>query len=113
MVFSHLPRTVLLYASAGGGWSPWSEVHLPLEAPQRLSLSFDGNELLVVAGSGELYRRHLEGGPAAAYPAPAGSADREFGSACTAAGGGFLRLALRRDRSAAGAAYTPELILAQ
>jgi len=114
ILLEDLPGIVALFDEDGGdaGWRPAGEVHLPpgCSAGDGLGLSLSGDELLMVTGRGEVHRRHLLDGTAAAHAAPAGAKPREFHAACAHPGGELLRLALRQSARPGGLAWSPELL---
>merc|ERR1719410_966836 len=96
-----------VYKASGGAWHPVREVHVPPHAG-RPSFSFDGDDLLVSTGSGEVHRRPLAA-TAGLHPAPVGTASHEFCGTCAVRKGELLRLALKE---APGANFwQPEIMM--
>lgn len=101
------PDVIALYTAEG---HPAGEVHVQFQG--RVGLSFNGDELLVAAVSGEVLRRNVLDGSSSLTPTPwavAGRSVREFQGACGRSEG-LLRLALK-TAGGAGAAWGPELVL--
>jgi len=120
---AHLPQTIEIFADEGHGWSPAGQIHMPPDhharhASSRTHLVFDGTDLLIMTGAGEVHRRSTVGRAAADFhPAPVGgdSPGREWRAACALPAGRssqLLRLALRRSETESGFAWLPELITA-
>jgi len=113
LVDSSLPRAVLLFREEGRGaaWSQAGEVHLPPggRGDGHARVGASDSELLVVFGDGEVHRRPLRDGRAAAHPAPAGTPSHEYQAACALPSGGLVRLALRQTGKNADSAWVPEV----
>jgi hypothetical protein len=104
LMLKSLPGVAALYRSESGVWHPQGEVHV--SEPAGAGLTFDGDDLLVTLRDGTVHRRPTMHGSAGLHAAPAANTAREFCSACAAAEGKLLRLALNKGKSVA----KPELI---
>eukprot|EP00932_Pfiesteria_piscicida_P010432 SRR837773.21369.p2 GENE.SRR837773.21369~~SRR837773.21369.p2 ORF type:complete len:199 (-),score=35.12 SRR837773.21369:34-630(-) len=109
LVHKGFPGVAALYRLSADSWQPEGEVHLPPQGGRQPGLAFDGADLLVTYGSGEVHRRAVAGPTAAVAAAvPADGLQRDVRAAC-AAQGNVLRLAVRQSSSST---WLPELILA-
>jgi len=115
VVLKSAPRMVSLFRLApDASWHPVGEVHVPpsLTSGSRFSVSFAGEELLMIASNGEVQGRHtLKGGVARRHAAPLEGSSRAFQGACrvpSTAGQPeqLIRLAIKEEDGHFG----PELI---